>query len=141
MKPLLKKYLLIALGSLSLALGFVGMLVPVLPTTPFLLISAYCYLRASKRLYDWLMRNKLFGKYLYNYMTYRAVPRQAKIASLAVLWAGLFTSMILVDRWYVRLILLAVGIAVSVHLLLLKTIDASQLREAPPDPSAQQSQE
>lgn len=131
-KPIIKKYALIALGSLSLALGFVGIAFPVLPTTPFLLIALYCYLRSSKRLYDWLIHHKLFGTYLYNYITYRAVPRRTKIAALVMLWAGLLTSIILVDLLYIRLILLGVGIAVSIHLLMLKTIEASQLQAPPP---------
>ncbi|NLI54769.1 MAG: DUF454 domain-containing protein [Clostridiales bacterium] len=132
MKPLFKKYLLIALGSLSLGLGAVGVALPVLPTTPFLLVTLYCYLRSSRRLYDWLIHHRLFGKYLYNYVAYRAVPRQTKLAALVVLWAGLITSMILVNILWVRLLLLAVGVAVSIHLFLLKTIDASQLREPSP---------
>ncbi len=132
MKATLKKHLLIALGSLSLGLGAVGIVVPVLPTTPFLLAALYCYLRSSQRLYDWLIHHRVFGTYLYNYVTYRAVPRQTKIAALIVLWAGLITSMILVDLLYVRLILLIVGIAVSIHLLTLKTIERSQMQQAPP---------
>ena len=64
-KPIVKKYALIALGSLSLALGFVGIVFPVLPTTPFLLIALYCYLRSSKRLYVWLIHHKLFGISVY----------------------------------------------------------------------------
>jgi Uncharacterized protein conserved in bacteria len=131
-KPIIKKYALIVLGSLSLGIGFVGIAFPVLPTTPFLLIALYCYLRSSKRLYDGLIHHKLFGTYLYNYITYRAVPRRTKIAALVMLWAGLLTSIILVDLLYIRLILLGVGIAVSIHLLMLKTIEASLLQAPPP---------
>lgn len=131
MKPL-KKYLLIALGSLSIGLGVVGVVFPVLPTTPFLLIALYCYLSSSQKLYGWLIHHKLFGKYLYNYATYRAVPRRTKIAAIILLWAGLATSAILVDLLYVRLLLLAVGIAVSIHLLTLKTIEAAQMIPPPP---------
>ena len=123
---------MIALGSLSLMLGFVGIVFPILPTTPFLLIALYCYLRSSKRLYDWLIHHKLFGTYLYNYITYHAVPRRTQIAALVMLWSGLLLSMILVDLHYIRLILFVVGIAVSIHLLMLKTIEASQLQAPPP---------
>lgn len=126
LKASFKKYLLIALGSLSLGLGAVGVVVPVLPTTPFLLIALFCYLRSSRRLYDWLIHHRLFGTYLYNYVTYRAVPRQTKIGALIFLWAGLITSIILVDALFVRLILLAVGIVVSIHILSLKTITKEQ---------------
>lgn len=132
MKASFKKYLFIALGSLSLGLGAVGVAIPVLPTTPFLLIALACYLRSSRRLYDWLMHNKLFGPYLYNYVTYRAVPKATKVAALAILWTGLITSILLVDLLYVRLILLIVGIAVSIHLFLLKTIGKAQMQPPPP---------
>ena len=126
MKASLKKYLLIAFGSLALGLGALGVAIPVLPTTPFLLIALYCYLRSSRRLYDWLIYHRLFGRYLYNYVTYRAVPRNTKIGAMILLWFGLITSMILVDKLFVRLILLAVGIVVSIHILLLKTLEKVQ---------------
>lgn len=132
MKSSLKKYLLIAFGSLALGLGALGVAIPVLPTTPFLLIALYCYLRSSRRLYDWLLHHRLFGRYLYNYVTYRAVPRNTKIGAMILLWFGLITSMILVDKLFVRLILLAVGIAVSIHILLLKTLE--KVQEPLPDP-------
>ncbi len=132
MKYPLEKYLLIALGSISLGLGALGVAIPVLPTTPFLLIALACYLRSSQKLYDWLMHHKLFGTYLYNYVTYRAVPRLTKIFALLILWAGLITSIVLVDLLFVRLILLAVGIVVSIHILLLKTLEKAKLDTAPP---------
>ena len=132
MKASFKKYLLIALGSLSLGLGAVGVVVPVLPTTPFLLIALFCYLRSSRRLYDWLIHHRLFGTYLYNYITYRAIPRQTKIGALIFLWVGLITSIILVDALFVRLILLAVGIVVSIHILSLKTITKEQQNASNP---------
>ena len=126
MRSSLKKYLLIALGSLALGLGALGVAIPVLPTTPFLLIALYCYLRSSRRLYDWLLHHRLFGRYLYNYVTYRAVPRNTKIGAMILLWFGLITSMILVDKLFVRLILITVGIVVSIHILLLKTLEKVQ---------------
>jgi len=132
LKASLKKYLFIALGSLALGLGALGIAIPVLPTTPFLLIALYCYLRSSRRLYDWLIHHRLFGRYLYNYVTYRAVPRNTKIGAMILLWFGLITSMILVDKLFVRLILLAVGIVVSIHILLLKTLE--KVQEQLPDP-------
>ena len=132
MKSSLKKYLLIAFGSLALGLGALGVAIPVLPTTPFLLIALYCYLRSSRRLYDWLLHHRLFGRYLYNYVTYRAVPQNTKIGAMILLWFGLITSMILVDKLFVRLILLAVGIVVSIHILLLKTLE--KVQKPLPDP-------
>ena len=64
LKSHLKRYLLVALGTLALGIGMVGLVVPVLPTTPLLLISAYCYLRSSNSLYRWLIGHRVFGRYL-----------------------------------------------------------------------------
>lgn len=118
----IQKYLLIFLGTISLILGMIGVLIPVLPTTPFLLLASFCYIRSSKRLYDWLINHKLFGSYIYNYMTHRAVEPKAKITAITFLWTSLILSMVLVPILHLRLFLAAVGIGVSVHLLTLKTI-------------------
>ena len=119
---MLKQRLLIIGGTLSLGLGVLGMFVPVLPTTPFLLLTAYCYLRSSKRLYDWLMRHRILGNYIKNYLEYRAVSARAKAISLIGLWASLCISFILVPSTPVRLILVLVGVGVSIHILTLKTL-------------------
>ncbi len=119
---MLKKHLLAAGGTLSLGLGIAGMFLPVLPTTPFLLLAAYCYLRSSKRLYDRLMSNRLLGGYIRNYLQYRAVSRNAKIASLAALWVSLSVSFAVIGSAAVRLVLVLAGIGVTVHLLTLKTL-------------------
>ncbi len=118
----LKKYLLILVGSLSVAIGFMGVVVPLLPTTPFLLLAAYCYLRSSKRLYGWLINHRIFGEYIDNYLNYRAVKRPIKICALALLWLSLGLSYLVVDNVIVHFLLLLVGIGVSIHLLMLRTL-------------------
>jgi len=118
----IKKGLLVLAGSISLVLGVIGAFLPVLPTTPFLLLSAYCYLRSSKRLYHWLINHRIFGAYIYNYLTYRAVKRSTKIVTLIFLWATLIISATVSDSIHLRLFLLAVGIGVSIHLFALKTM-------------------
>lgn len=123
----MKKCLFIILGTLSLLLGFVGILLPLLPTTPFLLLSSVCYLRGSKRAYRWLMTRKVIGTYLYNYLTYKAIPKSKKVAAIILLWATLFLSIMLIDHWPVRILLILVGIGVSIHLFSLKTIKESEL--------------
>jgi len=117
-----KKALLIIAGSVSLVLGLVGVFIPVLPTTPFLLLTAFCYARSSRKLYDWLMNHKYLGPYLYNYVKHRAVYKRTKISALIFLWASLLLSIILVDHWHIRIVLMVVGLAVSLHLISLKTI-------------------
>ena len=117
-----KKNLLILLGTLSLVLGVIGIFLPVLPTTPFLLLSSFCYLRSSDKLYNWLIHRKVLGAYIYNYLTYKAVTKATKIVSLVFLWLTLALSIILIHLWYLQALLVVVGIGVSIHLLTLKTM-------------------
>lgn len=117
-----KRYLILCLGTLSLVLGVVGIFIPVLPTTPFLLLSAYLYAKSSKRLYHWLLGHKILGNYIYQYVTYRAVSRQVKIFSLITLWLSLFISFILVPLLSIRILLVIIGLGVSIHIGTLKII-------------------
>ncbi|MYL21598.1 DUF454 family protein [Halobacillus litoralis] len=80
------KILLIIVGSLSLGLGILGIVLPLIPTTPFLLLTAACYVRSSDRLYNWLMTNKWFGSYIQNYKSGRGLPMKAKISILIMIW-------------------------------------------------------
>jgi len=119
---LIKKYLLIFAGSISLVLGFIGVFLPVLPTTPFLLLSSFCFIRSSKPLYNWLINHKIFGAYIYNYITYRAVKKSAKIGAIIFLWTTLSISIFIVSSLHLRIFLVAVGVFVSIHLFTLKTL-------------------
>lgn len=122
------KYLLIILGSVSLALGVIGIFLPVLPTTPFLLLTSFCYLRSSERLYNWLMNHRILGAYIYAYLTYKAIPMKIKKRAIFFLWLTLIISMILVPLQYVRLFLVVVGIGVTVHLMSLKTLSPEEIQ-------------
>jgi len=117
-----KKYLLIFLGTVSFTLGIVGVILPVLPTTPFLLLASLCYIRSSKRLYNWLINHKIFGEYIYNYLTYRKVKKSAKLGALIFLWLSLLTSIMVVSNLHLRIFLIIVGVGVSIHLFTLKTM-------------------
>lgn len=95
-----------------------------LPTTPFLLLAAACYLRSSQRLYRWLLNNRVFGRYLRNYREGKGLPLSFKIWTVVVLWLSLGASALwgVPGRlWWVRLLLLATGLAVSTHVLRIKT--------------------
>jgi uncharacterized membrane protein YbaN (DUF454 family) len=117
------RYVLLVAGSISLAIGVIGIFIPVLPTTPLLLITAYCYLRSSKRMYNWLIHHRILGIYIYNYLEHKAVPRKTKIGAIVFLWLTLIISILLIGNWYVRTILMVVGICVSIHLFTLKTLE------------------
>ena len=123
---LIKKILMICAGSISLALGFLGVFLPVLPTTPFLLLSAYLYLRSSKRLYNWLINHPLLGAYIYNYLHYRAITRSTRHYALFFLWTTLIISMLLTANLHLTLFFIAVGIGVSIHLFVLKTFNPAE---------------
>lgn len=121
-KQAIKRILLIISGSLSLVLGLIGIVLPILPTTPFLILAAFCFLRSSSRLYNWLIGHKVFGRYIYNYMTYRSVMKRTKIVAMVLLWASLLISIMVVDNLHIRLLLLVVGLAVSIHIATLKIL-------------------
>lgn len=124
----IKKYVYFFTGSVSLVLGITGVFLPLLPTTPFLLLACFCYLRSSKKMYDWLINHKIFGSYIYGYLTYKAVPRKTKIGALIFLWSTLIISMILLDSPHIRIFLAVVGIGVTFHLATLKTMTHQDLQ-------------
>jgi uncharacterized membrane protein YbaN (DUF454 family) len=112
---------LIAAGSLFLALGMVGVVIPVLPTTPFLLLAAICYGRSSERSYRWLVTNRLFGRYLDDYLHGRGISWRVKVPALILLWGVITLSAVLfVPQWWVRAVMFAVAVGVTVHILMLK---------------------
>jgi uncharacterized membrane protein YbaN (DUF454 family) len=114
--------LLIVLGTISLVLGIVGIFIPILPTTPFLLAAAALYARSSKRFYDWLMENRLFGSYIRNYREGNGLPLKVKLLSISLLWATIIVSvMFFVHQTWMAALLLLVALVVSAHILLLKT--------------------
>jgi uncharacterized membrane protein YbaN (DUF454 family) len=118
----IKKYILIIIGLIALSLGFIGIIIPILPTTPFMLLAAYCFVRSSKRLYNWLINHKIFGVYIYNYLENRAIKKSAKISAMVLLWPSLIFTMCIIQKTPVTIILMIVGVFVSKHILSLKTL-------------------
>jgi uncharacterized membrane protein YbaN (DUF454 family) len=115
--------LLIVAGSISVGLGVLGIVLPILPTTPFLLLAAWCYARSSTRFYVWLMTHRLWGKYLRDYTSGKGVPLRVKIWALILLWAAILSSAFLaVEIIWVRIVLIAIAIGVSVHILKIQTL-------------------
>ena len=118
---------LIIVGSVSLVLGIVGIFVPMLPTTPFLLLSAAAWVKASPKLYTWLIHHKLFGEYIRNYREHRAIPLRAKIISVSLLWLtiGYCIFAVVTEWWWAQVLLAVIAIAVSWHILSFKTLKKS----------------
>jgi uncharacterized membrane protein YbaN (DUF454 family) len=118
----------VLIGTIFLALGAIGAVLPLLPTTPFLILAAACYARGSERMHKWLLSNRLFGKTVRDYTLKRGITPRARYVALAVLWSMLVLSMFLMG-WspLVVVLLLVVGAGVSIHLVTLRTIvDAAE---------------
>ena len=115
---------LAALGGLCLVLGVVGIFVPLLPTTPFLLLAAALWMRSSPRLHDWLLSHGRLGGYIRDFREKRAIPLHAKILSVALLWGSIgWCVAAVVDRWWwAQAALLAVAVGVTWHILSFATL-------------------
>jgi uncharacterized membrane protein YbaN (DUF454 family) len=109
--------LLLAAGTLCVALGVIGIFVPVLPTTPFLLLAAACYARASERFYLWLVRNPTFGPTIREWRRHRSIPYRTKVVAIALMTATIAVSIVLLARYPVAQAALAViGVVVGAWL-------------------------
>ncbi len=117
------RHLYIALGSVSLALGIVGIFVPLLPTTPFLLLTAALYFKGSPRLYNWLLQQKHLGPYIRNFREEKAIPLRAKILSVTLMWGTmLYCVFFLVPLIWIKVLLLAIAAGVTYHILSFRTL-------------------
>ena len=120
---ILKRRLFVVFGTIALVIGIVGIIVPVLPTTPFLLLAAICYLRGSQRLYSALLGNRFVGSYISNYLEGRGMSLKMKIWTLTLLWIAIICSALLAtDSLIIRIILAVVLVGVTIHILLIKTV-------------------
>jgi len=120
MSDRLKRQLLIITGTICVAIGLIGIFVPILPTTPFLLLAAACYLRSSPRFYNWLMNNRWFGTYIRNYIEGRGIPIKVKLFTIVLLWATIGISIWLVANLIVTIILLIIAAAVTLHIIFIR---------------------
>ena len=117
------KYLFAFFGTVSLVLGIMGIFLPVLPTTPFLLLSAAMYMRSSQRLYDWLMSHKHLGAYIRNFREHKALPLRVKTVSVTMVWITLlYCAIFVAEEWWMRVIFIAIAIGVTIHILSYRTL-------------------
>lgn len=109
-------------GALFLALGALGIPLPLLPTTPLLLLAAACFMQGSPRMYKWMMTNRFFGAYLSDYRAGHGIPLGTKALAISLLWTGIGAAILgLVRSTWLQLLLAVVAIAVTVHILLIRT--------------------
>lgn len=116
-----KKFFFLILGTAFLSTGAIGIFIPVLPTTPFILAAFFCFTKSSKKAEKWILKNRYFRSYIENYKNKKGVPLEIKIKSILFLWISLLFSMFLLNQKNLYIILILVGIAVTAHILVLKT--------------------
>lgn len=117
------RFLFILLGSISLVLGIIGIFLPILPTTPFLLLSATLYLHSSPKLYEWLIQQKHLGTYIRNFKEHRAIPQRTKIISVSLVWTTLiYCTIFTTEHTGLRFFFIGLAIAITWHILSYKTL-------------------
>lgn len=117
-----RKGIFVVAGTISLGLGALGVFLPVLPTTPFLLLSAAFYYKGSERMHRWLLNNKLFGNYIKNYKEGRGIALKAKAITLCLLWTTIcYSAFFIVNMIALQIVLFVIAGGVSIHILTLPT--------------------
>ncbi len=118
----MKKIIFITIGTISLGLGIVGIFVPLLPTTPFLLLTAALYFKSSEKLYNRLMSHKKLGPYIADFRIHKSIPLKTKIIAISLLWITiLYSAICVIPLVIVKIVLLIIAIAVTIHILSFKT--------------------
>ncbi len=112
------RWLLIAAGTVSVFLGLLGIILPLLPTTPFLLLAAASYAKSSDKFYNWLITNRFFGNYIKNYREGKGIPLRVKITAISFLWTTiLITAIFFIPVVAVKILLIIIAAAVTVHII------------------------
>ena len=115
--------LLTILGLISLGLGILGAFLPVLPTTPLLLLTAFLFLRSNRRLYDWLMNHPKMGPYITNFIKHKAIPLRVKVIAVSTLWLTLlYCAVFVAEHWAFRAFFILLAICITWHILSYKTL-------------------
>ncbi len=111
--------LLITIGLLSLIFGIIGLFLPVMPTVPFLLLSAYCFSRSSKTLHNWLINHRFFGRFV---KSNDGIPMKTKIIVILFIWASIITSAVfIVKTSSLKMSLFFIGLFVTIIIMIQKT--------------------
>jgi len=116
------RWLLLGIGWLSVALGVIGIFLPVLPTTPFLLLAAACFVRSSRRVYIWLVTHPRLGPWIRDYLDGEGIPFRAKAWAIGLMWTSILLSCYLVPLLPARLFMLTSAVLVTVYILRQKTL-------------------
>lgn len=116
------RYLYLISGILLVAIGIIGIFLPILPTTIFLILASACFVKGSPRTNEWLRNHKILGIYLKNYQDKSGLTIKAKVLNVALLWIMILSSAyFFTEEFYIRLLLLGIAAGVTIHLLMVKT--------------------
>lgn len=115
------RYCLLGVGWLSVVLGVIGIFLPVLPTTPFLLLAAACFMRSSQRFYDWLVNHPKLGPWIRDYLDGEGIPLKGKAYAIGLMWTSIALSCYLVQRPWAWAFMLTSATLVTIYLLRMKT--------------------
>ncbi|MCL6271387.1 YbaN family protein [Sansalvadorimonas sp. 2012CJ34-2] len=116
MRKQLAHLLLILCGWLAVALGIIGIFLPILPTTPFLLLAGFCFVRSSPRFHTWLVNHRHLGSIVKSFQVDQGIPRKIRQRAVITMWASLGLSAFLVGKWWVALVLAVTGTCVTIYL-------------------------
>ena len=112
------------MGTVSLAFAFIGVILPIIPTTPFVLLSAACYYKGSKRLHSWLSRNEMFGPIIRDFEEHGGMRKITKIKALTIMWTAVLASALLIlDTLTMQALVVLVAVIGTVSMLKIKTIE------------------
>jgi uncharacterized membrane protein YbaN (DUF454 family) len=116
------KPILLVLGIIFVGLGILGIFLPLLPTTPFLLLATVCFSHSSEKFYNKLLMNKYLGSYIADFQKHRAVPLHVKIISITLMWLTItFSVLFAVEKIWLKIVLFSIAIGVTIHILSFKT--------------------
>ena len=120
--PGIYRYLYFISGVLLVAIGVIGIFLPILPTTIFLILASACFIKSSPKANEWLRNHKMLGMYIKNYQDGSGLTVNSKIFNITFLWIMISASaLFFTELWYLRILLLAIAFGVTIHLLMIKT--------------------
>lgn len=119
---IVKRNILLGIAWISLILGGIGIFLPLLPTTPFILLSAFCFQKSSERFHQWILNSPIFGKYIRDYQEQKGITLKNKIIAITFMALGMSFSAYKVPNIYMRISLVVIFIAVSYHIWKIKTL-------------------
>jgi len=126
--PLARYFYLIS-GFIPVEIGMVGIFLPLLPTTIFLILASYCFVKSSPRANDWLRNQKILGAYIKNYQDKSGLTIKSKVINIVALWISIsLSAFVFTEEFYIKLVLFAIAIGVTIHLLLIKTKMSDEIK-------------